>query len=55
VAATARNLALILGNLFWRGLKLHHPGIDSLRLPTDVEAAHPDTRQPGAGASVGQG
>ena len=25
-----------LGRLFWRDLEIHHPGIDSLRLPADV-------------------
>jgi len=31
-------LADTLGRLFWRDLELHHPGIDSLRLPSSVAA-----------------
>jgi hypothetical protein len=36
--ATLRGIAHTLGRLFWRDLELHHPGIDSLRLPPDVTA-----------------
>ena len=32
-------LADALGRLFWRDLELHHPGIDSLRLPAPVATA----------------
>jgi integrase len=32
-------LSYVLGRLFWRDLELHHPGIDSLRLPAEVAAA----------------
>jgi integrase len=32
-------LSYVLGKLFWRDLELHHPGIDSLRLPAEVAAA----------------
>jgi hypothetical protein len=31
-----RHLAHALGRLFWRDLEVHHPGIDSLRLPAHV-------------------
>jgi len=34
-----RDLAYFLGNRFWKDLELHHPSIDSLRLPVDVVAA----------------
>jgi hypothetical protein len=34
-----RDLAYFLGNRFWKDLELHHPGIDSLRLPAEVVAA----------------
>jgi hypothetical protein len=34
-----RSLAYGLGKLFWKDLEIHHPGIDSLRLPPDVAAA----------------
>jgi integrase len=34
-----RNLAVCLGKLFWKDLEVHHPGIDSLRLASDVAAA----------------
>jgi hypothetical protein len=30
------NIASHTGNLFWKDLELHHPGIDSLRLEADV-------------------
>ncbi len=33
------NLARNLGMLFWRDLELHHPGISSLHLPSEVAAA----------------
>jgi hypothetical protein len=32
-------LGAVLGRLFWRDLELHHPGIDSLRLPPAVAEA----------------
>lgn len=32
-------LANYLGNLFWADIELHHPGINSLRLPAEVSAA----------------
>ena len=32
-------LSFVLGKLFWRDLELHHPGIDSLRLPAETAAA----------------
>ena len=34
--ATLHKLSYGLGRLFWRDLEIHHPGIDSLRLPADV-------------------
>jgi hypothetical protein len=36
---TMLQLSHVLAKLFWRDLELHHPGIDSLRLPSDVAAA----------------
>ena len=36
---TVLQLSYVLGKLFWRDLELHHPGIDSLRLPIEVAAA----------------
>ena len=36
--ATLHQLSYTLGRLFWRDLELHHPGIDSLRLPAAVAA-----------------
>lgn len=33
------SLANYLGKRFWQDIELHHPGIDSLRLPADVAAA----------------
>ncbi len=33
-----RDLAYYLGNRFWKDLELHHPGIDTLRLPAEVVA-----------------
>jgi Phage integrase family len=36
--ASLRAMAHVLGNLFWRDLERHHPGIDSLRLPPEVAA-----------------
>jgi hypothetical protein len=36
---TLVRLADALGRLFWRDLELHHPGLDSLRLPPAVAAA----------------
>jgi integrase len=37
--STVKGLAHVLGKLFWRDLELHHPGIESLRLPADVASA----------------
>lgn len=37
--ATLQRLAGTLGSLFWADLERHHPGIDSLRLPSDVASA----------------
>ncbi|MER5219342.1 tyrosine-type recombinase/integrase [Streptomyces flaveus] len=34
-----RNLSFGLGKMFWKDLEIHHPGISSLRLPTEVAAA----------------
>ncbi|HEY5149715.1 MAG TPA: hypothetical protein VIJ23_07810 [Mycobacterium sp.] len=34
--ATLHKMSYSLGRLFWRDLEIHHPGIDSLRLPADV-------------------
>ena len=34
--ATLHKLSYSLGRLFWRDLEIHHPGIDSLRLPADI-------------------
>lgn len=34
--ASLHKLSYILARLFWRDLEIHHPGIDSLRLPADV-------------------
>src|SRR5664280_2768173 len=34
-----RSLARFLGSVFWADLERHHPGIDSLHLPTDVATA----------------
>jgi hypothetical protein len=36
---TVLGLSHVLGKLFWRDLELHHPGIASLHLPTEVAAA----------------
>jgi hypothetical protein len=36
--ASLRAMAHVLGNLFWRDLERHHPGIDSLRLAPEVAA-----------------
>jgi hypothetical protein len=36
---TLLSLSFVLARLFWRDLELHHPGIASLRLPSDVAAA----------------
>jgi integrase len=36
---TLHGMAVGLGKLFWKDLEIHHPGIDSLPLPTDVAAA----------------
>lgn len=33
------SLANYLGNLFWADLERHHPGIDSLHLPTEIAGA----------------
>jgi hypothetical protein len=37
--STLESLSRTLANLFWRDLELHHPGIASLRLPSDVATA----------------
>ena len=37
--SSLRALAADLGNVFWKDLERHHPGIDSLRLPAEVAAA----------------
>ena len=37
--ATVKNLAYLLGKLFWKDLETHNPGISTLRLPPDVAAA----------------
>ena len=37
--ASLKNLAFLLGKLFWKDLETHHPGIDSLRLAPDVAVA----------------
>jgi hypothetical protein len=34
--ASLHKLSYILARLFWRDLEIHHPGIESLRLPADV-------------------
>ena len=34
--STLRNLAYLLGKLFWADIEAHHPGISSLKLPRDV-------------------
>ena len=34
--ASLHKLSYSLARLFWRDLEIHHPGIDSLRLPADV-------------------
>jgi hypothetical protein len=34
--STLHKLSYTLARLFWRDLELHHPGIDSLQLPTEV-------------------
>jgi Phage integrase family len=36
--ASLRAMAHVLGNLFWRDLERHHPGIDSLRLAPEAAA-----------------
>ena len=36
--ASLHKLSYTLGRLFWRDLELHHPGINSLRLPAAVAA-----------------
>jgi Phage integrase family len=36
--STVTGLSHVLGKLFWRDLELHHPGIDSLHLSTEVAA-----------------
>jgi len=36
--SSLRSLAATLGNIFWKALERHHPGIDNLRLPPDVAA-----------------
>jgi integrase len=33
-----RDLSYYLARCFWKDLELHHPGVDSLRLPADVAA-----------------
>ena len=37
--ATLHKLSYTLGRLFWRDLEIHHPGIGSLRLPTEIATA----------------
>ena len=37
--SSTRKLAAYLGNMFWKDLERHHPGIDSLRLPAEVAEA----------------
>lgn len=37
--SSMETLACTLGSRFWRDLEIHHPGIDSLRLPDEVAAA----------------
>ena len=37
--SSLRALAADLGNVFWKDLERHHPGIDSLHLPSEVAAA----------------
>ncbi len=37
--SSLRALAADLGNVFWKDLERHHPGIDSLHLPAQVAAA----------------
>jgi integrase-like protein len=37
--STLQRFAYLLGKLFWADLEVHHPGIDSLKLPRDVAAA----------------
>ena len=36
--STLRSLSATLANLFWRDLEVHHPGISSLHLSTEVKA-----------------
>ena len=36
--STLRSLSATLANLFWRDLEVHHPGISSLNLSTEVKA-----------------
>ncbi|MEO5778252.1 MAG: hypothetical protein ABIQ22_00575 [Arthrobacter oryzae] len=36
--SSLRSLAATLGNVFWKDLERHNPGIDNLRLPPDVAA-----------------
>jgi hypothetical protein len=36
--SSLRSLAADLGNVFWKDLERHHPGIESLRLPAEVAA-----------------
>jgi len=40
--ATLHKMSYGLGRLFWRDLEIHHPGIDSLRLPADVATGWKD-------------
>lgn len=37
--SSMESLACTLGSRFWRDLEIHHPGIDSLRLPDEVATA----------------
>ncbi len=37
--SSLRSMAAVLGNVFWKDLERHHPGIDSLRLPPEVATA----------------
>jgi hypothetical protein len=37
--SSLQRFAYLLGKLFWADLEVHHPGIDSLKLPREVAAA----------------
>lgn len=54
--SSLRSLAATLGNVFWKDLESHNPGIESLRLPPDVAAGWKQrlrTRQARTPDSVG--